>query len=196
MEVKDVIALVSAIIALMSLLAVAFFAWVNYRRERLNQKIQYANLKQQYFAALRAWSDQLSEVLSEAIHFAELDPAKCPPGSFFERRNKLRVTISSMIDRGRWFFSNLHTEEVAGQREKAFRGYRQEVLNTLVSAYDSVTKLNYVDGKENDVRRVELVNAKKKFVIEIQDVLNPAKRDEEFHHITRSVAGGDGSKNA
>jgi hypothetical protein len=192
LEAKDVVPLLSAIVALVSAFSIAFFALINYRRERLNQKIQYANLKQQYFAALRAWSEQLSDILSEAIHFAELDPSKCPPGAFFERRNKLRVTISSMIDKGRWFFSNLHTEEIGQHKEKAFRGYRQEVLNSLVTAYDSVTTLNYVDGKDRDARRKELVEAKKKFVSEIQEALDPTKRDEEFQHITRAVVGGNG----
>ncbi len=188
MEMKEIAPLLSAIVAFMSLLAVGFFAFINYRRERLNQKMQYVNTKQQYFAALRTWSDLLSDTLSEAIHFAELDPAKMAAGSFFERRNKLRVSISSLIDRGRWFFSNLHTEEVGQHKEKAFRGYRQEVLNSLVSAYDSVTTLDYVSGKDNDVRRQELVDAKKKFVSEIQEILNPVKRDEEFQQITNAVS--------
>ena len=189
METRDVIALLSVIVALMSLLSLAFFAWINYRRERLNQKIQYANLKQHYFAALRTWSEQLSDILSEAIHFAELIPSKCPSGEFFERRNKLRVTISSMIDKGRWFFSNLHTEKSVNDEVKAFRGYRQEVLNSLVAAYDSVTRLDYINGNDNPVRRAELVQAKKKFVSEIQEVLNPTRRDEEFQHITKALMG-------
>jgi hypothetical protein len=183
------ISLLAALISFASVLSVAIFAWINYRRERLNQRLQYVNLRQQYFAGLRVWSDQLSDLLSEAIHVAELDPARCVSGSFFGRRNALRTSISSMIDRGRWFFPNLHTEQV-GNGKKAFRGYRQEVLNSLVSAYNSITALNYVDTKGNEERRKELVHAKRTFVSEIQEVLNPAKSSEEFQDITRAVAGG------
>ena len=189
METRDIIATASVIVAILAMFSVACFAWLNYQRERLNQRIQYANLKQQYFAALRAWSDQLSDLLSDAIHFSELDPSKCEPGSFFKRRNEIRVNLSSHIDKGRWFFSNLNTEEFGQHKEKAFRGYRQDVLNSLVASYDAVTKLNYLTQDGNDQRRQELVDAKKKFVSEIQDVLNPTKRDEEFQHITNVVIG-------
>ena len=189
MKPQDIIAIASAIVAALAMFSVSCFAWLNLRRELINQRIQYANLKQQYFAALRTWSDQLSDLLSVAIHFAELDPAKCEPGSFFKRRNEIRVSLSSQIDKGRWFFSNLQTEEHGQHKEKAFRGYRQEVLNSLVASYDAVTKLNYIAQDGNDHRRQELVDAKKKFVSEIQGVLNPTKRDEEFQHITSVVIG-------
>ena len=95
-----------------------------------------------------------------------------------------------MIDRGKWFFPNLHSEEVGAHKEKAYRGYRQEVLNSLVEAYDTVTALDYVSGNNNQSRRDALVAAKRRFVGEIQEVLSPAKRDEEFRDITRRVAGG------
>ena len=131
MEAKDAVSLVSSSIALLSVASVAAFAWINYWREKLNQRIQHANLRQQHFLALRAWSDQLSDVLSEATHFCELDPTKCPAGSFFEKQNKLRIMLSSMIDRGWWFFPNLHTESYGQHKERAFRGYCQEVLTAL-----------------------------------------------------------------
>ncbi len=194
METKDAISLVAASVALLSVASVAAFAWINYRREKLNQKIQHANLRQQYFLALRAWSDQLSDVLSEAIHFCELDPTKCPAGSFFERRNKFRITLSSMIDRGRWFFPNLHTKEYGQHKERAFRGYRQEVLNSLVESYRIITKLNYVDGSGNNVLKDNLVTAKKRFVSEVQNVLDPSQREKEFFDITKHVIGINGPK--
>ncbi len=188
MTTVERISLFSASIALVTSTATAVFAWLNYRREKLNQKIQYASLKQQYFVALLAWADQLSDLLSEAIHFSELDPARCPNDSFFEHRNKLRISISSMIDRGRWFFPNLHTEEVGNNKEKAFRGYRQEALNSLADAYNVITVLDYKDGAKNKPLRQKIVDAKRIFVSEIQDVLAPARRDKEFEEITKGIA--------
>ncbi|WP_232441371.1 hypothetical protein [Burkholderia ubonensis] len=161
MDTKDAISLASSLIALLSIISVATFAWINYRRERLNQRIHYANLRQQHFLALRAWSDQISDLLSEVIHFCELDTEKCPSGSFFERRNKYRIALSSMIDHGRWFFPNLHTESHGQDKELAFRGYRQDVLNSLVDAYNSVTGLNYVTRSRNDDLKKRIVTAKK-----------------------------------
>ena len=72
MKPNDLIALGSVLVALVSVVSVAVFAWINYQRERLNQRIQHANLTQQYFAALRLWANELADLLSDAIHFAEL----------------------------------------------------------------------------------------------------------------------------
>jgi hypothetical protein len=127
-------------------------------------------------------------LLSEAVHFSELDPARCPDGSFFERRNKIRTSLSSMIDRGKWFFPNLKAEEIGQTKEKAYRGYRQEILNSLVAAYNLMTALDYQDGTKNRPLRQQIVDAKRVFVSEIQEVLAPAERDKEFEVITKSVA--------
>jgi hypothetical protein len=93
-----------------------------------------------------------------------------------------------MIDRGRWFFPNLKTEEIGQTKERAFRGYRQDALNSLVEAYNVVTALDYSDGTKNRPLRQQLVDAKRIFVSEIQGLLDPAERDEEFEVITKSVA--------
>jgi hypothetical protein len=188
MTASEQIALFSAGVALVTSASTALFALLNYKRERLNQKIQYTTLKQQYFAALRAWADQLSDLLSEAIHFSELDPSRCPDDSFFHHRNKLRTSLSSMIDRGRWFFPNLQTEEVGQHRQKAFRGYRQETLNSLVAAYNILRAFDYKDSTKNRPLRQQLVETKKVFVLQIQDILAPSERDREFEEITRRVA--------
>lgn len=188
MDVKERIALLAVLVALVTSATTALFAWINFKREKLNQKIQYANLKQQYFTALRSWADQLCDLLSEAVHFSELDPARCIDGSFFERRNKIRTSLSSMIDRGKWFFPNLQSEEIGQTKEKAYRGYRQEILNSLVAAYNLMTILDYQDGTKNGALRQQIVDAKRVFVSEIQEVLAPAERDKEFEVITKSVA--------
>ncbi|CAJ5743673.1 Uncharacterised protein [Burkholderia pseudomallei] len=74
MDIKDAISLASLLVALLSIISAAIFAWINYQRERLNQRIHYVNLRQQHFLALRVWSDQISDLFSEVIHFCELDP--------------------------------------------------------------------------------------------------------------------------
>ena len=189
MTTTEKISLAAAVISLSSLLSVAVFAIINCRRERLNQRMQFSKLQQDYFATLRTWADQVSDLLSDAIHFSELDPQRGPDGSFFERRNRLRIAVSSMIDRGRWFFPNLHTDKFGQHKEQAFQGYRQEILNSLVAAYDALTHIDYKTAANNPPRRVELVTAKRLFVSEVQDVLDPACRDQEFRKITHEITG-------
>jgi hypothetical protein len=188
MTTSEKIALGAAIVALTTSLSTLAFAILNYRREIVNQKIQYANLKQQYFAGLRSWADQLADLLSEAVHFLELDPTRCQNNEFFQKRLALRTAISSYIDRGRWFFPNLHSEEVGLTKERAFRGYRQEVLNSLVAAYKALTDANYVTGENNRAVRERLVEAKRHFVSQVQETLDPAIRDQEFRYITKATA--------
>lgn len=187
MQPTNWIAIGAASIALLSALATGAFAWLNLRRERLNQQMQHLTLTQNYFSGLRTWADQLSDILSEAIHLAELDPARCVAPIFFDRRHQLRVRLSSYIDRGRWYFPNLKPEEHGAHKPKAFRGYRQEVLNSLVYAYRALTALNYVDGTGNEHQRELMVEAKKGFVSEIQDVLDPQRREGEFAAITAAL---------
>jgi hypothetical protein len=151
--------------------------------------MQFSKLQQDYFAALRLWGDQVSIQLSEAIHFSELDPKRCPDGAFFEHRNRIRIALSSFIDRGRWFFPNVHSEKIGEGKERAFRGYRQMVLNSLVAAYDAVTALDYNVAANNPPRREEIVTATRVFVSEVQEILNPHGRDKEFNKITHAVTG-------
>ena len=70
------------------------------RNERVSHLLQYASLKEQYFAGLRAWSEQLADLLSEAVHLCDLDLARLHTGEFFERRHRLRFSVSSLIDQG------------------------------------------------------------------------------------------------
>lgn len=187
MTTADEIALGAALVSLVAMLSTAGLTFANYRLERLNQRMQFNKLQQDYFATLRVWADQVSDLLSEAIHFSELDPKRCPDEAFFERRNMIRISLSSYIDRGRWFFPNLHTDRHGQDKEVAFRGYRPEILNSLVAAYLEVTALDYKIQSKNTPYRDKLVAAKRAFVSEVQGILDPVRRDEEFKEITKAV---------
>lgn len=156
----------------------------NYRREQLNQKIQTAKWKREYFQDLLKWSDESMLLLSEALHLCDLDPQKCEKGRFFDTRHDLRIKLSAQIDMGRWFFPNYAPEEHGQHKQAAFRGYRHAVLDALVFAYRAVTNnMNYVDCSKNGPARNELEKAKRLFTSEIQKVLDPRSRDEEFRKL-------------
>jgi hypothetical protein len=63
-----------------------------------------------YFEDFRRWADQLVEALTEAIHLCDLDPKQVVGESFFDRRHRLRIALSAMIDRGTWFFPNIEVD--------------------------------------------------------------------------------------
>src|SRR5205085_9721375 len=141
-----------------------YFASKNFRREQINQTLTYVATKQKYFEDLHKWAEGLTDLLSEAVHLCELDPAKVVGESFFDRRHRIRTALSSMIDRGRWFFPNVDSEKYGKDKPLAFRGYRHEVLDSLVEAYNVMRLVNYVVAGKNESCREALVEAKKKFV--------------------------------
>jgi len=185
-----VVSIISVAIAAVSV-AIAFY---NYRiasrnssREQLTQKIEAAKWRREYFSDLVKWSDESMLLLSEALHLCDLDPQKCEKGKFFDTRHALRIKLSAQIDKGRWFFSNYATDQHGQHKEAAFRGYRSPVLNGLVFAYRAVTSLNGMDAAKNTEARVEIERGKRLFTSEIQQVLDPRTRDEEFKKLTGRV---------
>jgi hypothetical protein len=105
------IALISAlspIVALCGAVATVLFAARNWKRELVNQRLNMVATELKYFEDFQKWADQLCDALTEAIHLCDLDPTNEYKGeAFFDRRHRLRITVSSMIDRGRWFFPNI-----------------------------------------------------------------------------------------
>lgn len=183
-SVATIIAAISAFVAAISVLV---NIW-NYRREKLSQKIAAAKWKKEYFADLLKWSDDSMLLLSESMHLCELDPQRMEGIKFFESRHLLRVKLSAQIDRGRWFFPNNVVRGVGEHKHKAYRGYRHEVLDGLVAAYRELSALDYKDASKNRERRSGIENAKRSFTSEIQKVLDPRSRDEEFSRLLGSVA--------
>lgn len=180
MEPRDYIAVGSAAIALV---AAATSAIINLRGQR-----------RQYFTEMRKWADEACDTLSAAIHACDLNPIQ-NGGNFFSRQHELRIALSSLIDRGRWFFPNLHHTENGVENDEAFRGLRQPALDLLVKAYRLVGSMNHTDQEANLGLREPLVETKRSFVSEVQNYLDPRNRRRTFTQLTEftgSVPHGAG----
>jgi hypothetical protein len=117
---------------------------------------------------------------------------KCQSPPFFDRRQVILVRLSSLIDRGRWFFPNELQEGIGLDKPEAYQGYRHSVLDSLVRAYRQVGKLDWRQQSSNRQLRQPLEEARRAFVSEVQGVLNPRERDREFERIM-DQAGKPGS---
>jgi hypothetical protein len=106
------------------------------------------------------------------IHPCDLDPSKAPSGEFFDQRHQLRMRISSLIDRGRWFFPNLRHEVFGAHKEVAFRGFRHKVLDSLVGACRLVEQMDYQVQANNGSVREGLLCDTRSFVSTTQEVLD------------------------
>lgn len=201
LEPRERIALGSAAVALLAAIATITFAVMNFRvartnivlsrrnldRELINQRLSLITTRQKYFEDIRKWADKACDDLTEAIHLCDLDPTRTGGEPFFDRRHRLRTSMSSLIDRGRLFFPNILADDFCAEKELGYQGYRHEVLDGLVAAYKSVGKLDYRNKENNVSVRNELTTCKRHFVGRIQSVLDPGKQVEEFERIIATV---------
>ena len=92
-----------------------------------------------------------------------------------------------MIDRGRWFFPNTEIDDHGNDKEIGYKGYRHEVLDGLVRAYNLVSIIDYRNGANNFSTRNQLTLAKRHFVGRVQQVLDPGRRDGEWKRINTAA---------
>ena len=165
---------------------------ITFRREA-RDRLSFRN---QYFATIRTWAEAAVETMSDAIVLCEYDPRQLEKGEFYDRRQKIRARLWSLIDRGRFFFPNYdpkNTPKIGQDKPTAYQGYRHEVLDQLVFSVRVVKILSYVDqageyenkggrivAYSNWDRRDELVRYQRQFVSYIQEVLAPQKVDREM----------------
>jgi hypothetical protein len=177
----------TALISIIAAATVGWFAFLNFRRELRNQRLSAVSIRQKYFEDVRKWADQLADVLTEAIHLCDLDPRQVEGESFFNRRHRLRNALSSMIDRGRWFFPNIVADDHGADKELGYRGYRHEVLDGLVEAYRCVQRIDYANPQNNKTTRDALTSSKRHFVGQVQEILDPGGSAKEFARIFDDV---------
>jgi len=175
--------LASALIALAAAGASGYFSYRSLKHTRRSLDHTRFSTQVQYFADLRSWADEASATLSKCVHLCDVDPVRCEEREFFERRLELRAEVSSLIDRGRWYFPNVHHEQVGVHKEPAFRGLRQSTLDALVAAYGLLGRLSCHDHEPNLGMRRQFVSQSRTFVSEIQEVLDPRTQAEEFKRL-------------
>lgn len=169
------------IIAAISALIGAFVGYFTHRGVTSQERTR----KQQYFSELRHWADEAVYTLSHVVHLSEIDPSLCKEPSFFNRQHKLKIDISSIVDRGRWFFPNLEHTKYGDWKPDAYQGFRHPAIDTLVYAYKAVHNMDDSNGEKNKQLREPLNEIKKEFVSEIQRLLDPRKAQEEFGQAKR-----------
>jgi hypothetical protein len=118
----------------------------------------------EYFREITHWACEVSTAISVAIHNSGRDDE--------ERKLDALITLSACIDMGRWYFPNRFHDEQGKNKEPAYRGVRQPILDWVVRAYD------ILDGRmaTGDTRSA-LVECQRQFVSYIQQRLDPRSRE-------------------
>jgi hypothetical protein len=184
---KIIIQLVSAGVALLAAFASIYFSIRTRRDASTQRRIQILSLRRQYDSDLRKWADEVSEVMTEAVFLCKLDPAKLAANEFFTRRHNIRIRLSALADRGRWFLPNVNPDEHGQHKPVAFRGFRQPSLDSVIGAFRLVGGLSYQEQAPNLECMSELVRIKKSFVSELQSILDPNEKEKETTKLIESL---------
>jgi hypothetical protein len=130
----------------------------------------------EFFRDVTTWAGGVSLSISRAIHLIEqANPAEL---------NEVMIELSAAIDTGRWYFPNRHENHHGSEKQPAYRGYRQEILDWIVEAYEII---------ENPAKfsspRTKLIDCQRHFVSCVQEVLDPRTREKAIQKVLSDFEG-------
>ncbi len=168
-------------------------AWLSFhfskRAERYSSRqllVEINAFRLEYFRDLRAWADEVIEVMAEAVLFCELTPKTIDADDFDHKKFYLKRRLSALTDRGRWFLPNVQEDAVGQEREAAYRGFRQPALDKIIDAYNLIQQFDDAAQTSNGERRAALKKAQRLFASEIQTILDPRTLEKELKRLAES----------
>ena len=149
-------------------------------------ELQALEWTSQYFDGVRRWGDEVTLVISEAMHLSRIRDVEERGREW----NRVRARLSSAIDTGRWYFPNKYQDNFGKEKPLAYRGKRRQILSWVVHAYNSIPNppaFYATNSKNNDPDTMKaygnLERYKREFVSGIQQLLNPKQREEQVEKI-------------
>ena len=134
-----ILGLSEVIAALASAVAAAgavFIAVVVYRFSLQQHSTQ---MRTQRAVRIHEWSNECLYAITEAEHFCSLQKADFSnDGAYNIRQKDILHRLSALIEQGRLFFRNVDQHKYGQEKFPARRGYRPEILDPLVAAYQAV----------------------------------------------------------
>jgi hypothetical protein len=153
----DIMSLVVSIVSLIvSLVALSV--------SRYSLRTAERGARNDVLAQVRAWGDQVVDILSDASSLCALDPNELAPGEFALRRADLISRASSLLDRGRLFFPNTARKTYGVAKPSAFQGLRPPILDLLFVAYKLTRSIDRTTRVKNDRCRLALIHLRRVFV--------------------------------
>jgi hypothetical protein len=189
MEANTIASVVSAGIAVVSVLVGVYFTRKAIILQHQLKDLQQRATQLQYFAELRNWAGEAVHILAEAVHLSIMDRRVYKLSEFLRERRSLLGRLSAHVDRGRWFFPNIRQPDQGSEKEPGFRGFRHEVVWTLFWAYKVVGFLQYGQGKGDTPERSDLQKLQRTFAQQIQEVLDPGNLEREFRQVIGAEKG-------
>lgn len=174
--IEQWLALVSAILAILSFV-------LNLRLVARQERRNAASLKLAYDSNVIDWANVILHVLAEAYEALSEKGVSYSDADFRRRRSDIRASLSALIDRGRIFFPNRTDTDHGADKDIGFQGHRQEILNTLVRAYQVIDQAGAGPGPDPSAADA-VMTERRKFVAEVFKAVDPVRRGRKIEEIT------------
>jgi hypothetical protein len=157
--------------------AIAVIAlFISARTWRQQSRIALETLRIQRDNDVIRWSNDLIDTIV-GIEFLLRSGARHPdPSGFVVERDQYLARLSAYIEKGRLYFPNVDHRTFGTEKEAAYRGHRQAILDRLVEIYDLIKDLDPRDAVSLEAAKAEVLNKKKAFVSEAQSQVEPRRR--------------------
>lgn len=86
-------------------------------------------------SALLRWSDEAIGALAEAERLCAQKLDLFKPDEFLHRQSNALTALSSLLDRGQFFFPNADSDRYSNRRASAEPGHKQDAMEALFQAY-------------------------------------------------------------
>ncbi len=170
--VNEWVAVGSAMLAVVSLV-------FNYVVVQKQTELQTATLRVEMDSEVIAWTQEAIDAVSAGVTLARGRGSDgYTPGEFSRRVSEASHQLSSLADRGRLFFPNDQPDAHGHQKERAFQGYRQPILDAVVFACARLEKMDKTLAAPDNESAAYLVKCRRLLVSEAQNAVDPRRRKE------------------
>ena len=130
-------------------------------------------LTENYRCELLTWYQDVVDTMILIIHYCEAGVFNAE--NFKKERIELLSKLSSLIEKGRFYFPNIIKDDGFGDKKpEAYRGYRHINLEFLLHFYQ-------VASNENNIISVPLLwNLERYFTSFIFEMIKPRERNQEY----------------
>jgi hypothetical protein len=142
----------------------------------IQNQLAHQTWADEFFRDVTTWAGGVSLSISRAIHLIE----KADP----EELTDVMIELSAAIDTGRWYFPNRHENKYGHEKQPAYRGFRQPVLDRVVHAYRIVENPTQCESPKS-----ALIDCQRHFVSCVQEVLDPRTREEAIQRVLSDFEG-------
>jgi hypothetical protein len=173
--VNEWVAVASAALALASLV----LNWLVVRRQTA---LQFETLKMEMDSEVLSWAHEAIDLVAHATMLSRGRGTVFAPDDFSRLACETQQKLSAIADRGRLFFPNEAPDTHGQEKEGAFQGYRQPILDAVIFAAGQLERLTPEGGPDEDAARA-LTKCRRLLVSEAQNAIDPRRRGQMLRQL-------------